>query len=205
MDFSQLGSAALPPCMLYLSYCFQPKENTWMCLWKVITLQVDFCYNLDPRQMICINFRLHNLYWCIILYWKLKKITVLSFSKLSFKVESAYICFYKVVIFIYAKSSDMLNKNTWGVKKCRANQKQHCKQAGLTKRFDISWGQEVTLVTPWMTHNIIAYFHKYDWLCHLATFFCTYKQYYKRWPSDKANHTSHVKICYNIVCHSRSY
>ena len=22
----------------------------------------------------------------------------------------------------------MLNKNTWGVKKCRANQKQHCKQ-----------------------------------------------------------------------------
>ena len=24
----------------------------------------------------------------------------------------------------------MLNKSTWGVKKCRANQKQHCKQAG---------------------------------------------------------------------------
>ena len=22
-----------------------------------------------------------------------------------------------------------------------------------------------------MTHNIIAYFHKYDWLCHLATFY----------------------------------
>ena len=32
----------------------------------------------------------------------------------------------------------MLNKNTWGVKKCGANQKQHCKQAGATKRFDIS-------------------------------------------------------------------
>ena len=31
-----------------------------------------------------------------------------------------------------------LNKNTWGVKKCGANQKQHCKQAGVTKRFDIS-------------------------------------------------------------------
>ena len=39
----------------------------------------------------------------------------------------------------------MLNKNTWGVKKCGANQKQHCKQAGATKRFDISRGQEVTL------------------------------------------------------------
>ena len=33
----------------------------------------------------------------------------------------------------------MLNKNTWGVKKCGANQKQHCKQAGATKRFDISF------------------------------------------------------------------
>ena len=32
----------------------------------------------------------------------------------------------------------MLNKNTWGVKKCGVNQKQHCKQAGVTKRFDIS-------------------------------------------------------------------
>ena len=27
----------------------------------------------------------------------------------------------------------MLNKNTWGAKKCGANQKQHCKQAGATK------------------------------------------------------------------------
>ena len=34
--------------------------------------------------------------------------------------------------------NNMLNKNTWDVKKCRANQKQHCKQAGTTKRFDIS-------------------------------------------------------------------
>ena len=30
-----------------------------------------------------------------------------------------------------------LNKNTWGVKKCEANQKQHCKQAGVTKTLDI--------------------------------------------------------------------
>ena len=32
----------------------------------------------------------------------------------------------------------MLNKNTWGVKKCEANQKQHCKQACATKNSDIS-------------------------------------------------------------------
>ena len=38
--------------------------------------------------------------------------------------------FYKLFV--------MLNENTWSVKKCRANQKQHCKQAGVTKRFDIS-------------------------------------------------------------------
>ena len=37
-----------------------------------------------------------------------------------------------------------------------------------------------------MTHNIIAYFHKYDWLCsHLYNNFGIEK----RWPSDKANHT----------------
>ena len=39
------------------------------------------------------------------------------------------------MIFVY-KSSDMLN--TLGVKKCEANQKQNPKQAGVTKRFDIS-------------------------------------------------------------------
>ena len=49
-----------------------------------------------------------------------------------YKVASeSDICLQKVV-------SDMLNKNTWDVKKCGANQKQHCKQAGATKRFDIS-------------------------------------------------------------------
>ena len=52
-----------------------------------------------------------------------KKITGLSFSKLSFKVASAdklpqssNICLQKV---------DLLNKNTWDVKKYEANQKQH--------------------------------------------------------------------------------
>ena len=72
---------ALPPSILYLSYYFQPKENTWMCLWKVITLQVDFCHNLDPWQMIYITFQLHNLYWCIILYWKFWKSCRLEFFK----------------------------------------------------------------------------------------------------------------------------
>ena len=36
------------------------------------------------------------------------------------------------------KGSNMLNKNTWGVKKCKANQKQHCKQACVTKNSDIN-------------------------------------------------------------------
>ena len=67
---------------------------------------------------------------------KVKKNAGLRFSKLSFKVESACMLLYKVVTFVYTKSSDMLNKNTWGVKKCGAN--QNCKQAGANKKFDIS-------------------------------------------------------------------
>ena len=41
---------------------------------------------------------------------------------------------------MFTKNSDMLNKNTLGVKKCKANQKQHniYKQAGTTKSFDVS-------------------------------------------------------------------
>ena len=66
---------------------------------------------------------------------KVKKNVGLCFSIVSFKWH-LHICFYKVVVFV-TKSSDMLNKNTWGVKKCEANQKQHYKQAGMTKRFDI--------------------------------------------------------------------
>ena len=76
---------------------------------------------------------------CILMYHsvvKVKKIVGLSFSKLSFKVSSVYILLYSSDICL--QSIDMLNKNTWDVKKCGANQKQHCKQAGTTKRFDIS-------------------------------------------------------------------
>ena len=40
----------------------------------------------------------------------------------------------------------MLNKNTWGVKKCEANQKQHCKQAGVTKGLiSVEAKKDVTL------------------------------------------------------------
>ena len=44
----------------------------------------------------------------------------------------------KFTILIHLRYIVMLNKNTWGVKKCGADQKQHCKQAGAIKRFDIS-------------------------------------------------------------------
>ena len=43
----------------------------------------------------------------------------------------AYISTYSYVYIC----SYMLNKNTLGVKKCEANQKQHCKQAFVTKSF----------------------------------------------------------------------
>ena len=46
---TKLGSA-LPPCMLYLSCYFQPKENTWMYLWKVIALQVHFSITWAPSK-----------------------------------------------------------------------------------------------------------------------------------------------------------
>ena len=49
-----------------------------------------------------------------------------------------------------------------------------------------------------MTHNNIAYFHKYDWLCHLATFFVP-MNYYKKWPSDKANHTCEICITLYVI------
>ena len=113
----------------------------------------------------------------------------LSFSKLSFKVAYVYIPTQSSDMF--TKSSDMLNKNTLGVKKCKANKKQPYLCA--TKSFDINWGQEVTshwkmFETTWMKYNnFIACFQKYDWLCHLAAFFVPTSLY--RWPSDKANHT----------------
>ena len=46
----------------------------------------------------------------------------LSFSKRSFKLASVYILAQSSDLF--TKSSDMLNKNTLDVKKCRANKKQ---------------------------------------------------------------------------------
>ena len=63
-----------------------------------------------------------------------KKLVGLNFSKLSFKSVSVYILPQSSDLF--TKSSDMLSKNTLGVKKCRANKKQPylCE----TKSFDIS-------------------------------------------------------------------
>ena len=40
-------------------------------------------------------------------------------------------------------------------------------------------------------NDIQAYFHKYDWLCHL-TIFLNYNNFGTKkgaWPSDKTNHT----------------
>ena len=54
----------------------------------------------------------------------------LEFSKLR---QSSDIC-----VLGSDSDSDMLNKITLGIKKCKANQKQHHKQVGVTKNFDIS-------------------------------------------------------------------
>ena len=54
---------------------------------------------------------------------KVKKVVVMNFSKLSLKVASGYMLPQSSDVCL--QKSDMLNKNTWGVKKCEANQKQH--------------------------------------------------------------------------------
>ena len=46
----------------------------------------------------------------------------------------------------------MLNKNTLGVKKVRGQSEATCKQAGATKSFDISWGQEYK-VAKWQSQS----------------------------------------------------
>ena len=87
----------------------------------------------------CISFQIHNLSLCS---ESKKRIAVLSFSKLSFKVCS--ICLYILPQSSdFTKSSDMLNKNTLGVKKVRGQSEATCKQASATKIFDIRC-QEVT-------------------------------------------------------------
>ena len=53
---------------------------------------------------------------------KIKNFVVLSFSILSFKVASVYMLPQSSDTF--TKSSDMLNKNTPGVKRCEANKVQ---------------------------------------------------------------------------------
>ena len=59
---------------------------------------------------------------------KVKNFVGLSFSKL--QSNKLFMAFHKGVIY--------LQKHPGCEKKCEANQKQHCKQAGATKNFDIS-------------------------------------------------------------------
>ena len=55
--------------------------------------------------------------------------TELMYTKYTYSYYGTYLL---KIVKIYAKQKHL------GFKKCRANQKQHCKQAGATKRFDIS-------------------------------------------------------------------
>ena len=53
------------------------------------------------------------------MYYSVLKVLGLSFSKLSFKLASVYIL--PLSSDVFTKSSDVLNKNTLGAKKCEAN------------------------------------------------------------------------------------
>ena len=73
------------------------------------------CVHIDPSKSLCSSFSVS----------KKPDNTVIGRFSLVKQVTGIYV-------------NKMLNKNTWGVKKCGANQKQHCIQAGATKKFDIS-------------------------------------------------------------------
>ena len=67
----------------------------------------------------------------------------------------------------------MINKSTLGVKKVRG-QSEAALQTGVTKTL-ISVEAKKLLIKIFFNYLndiqwFIAYFHKYDWLCHLATF-----------------------------------
>ena len=94
----------------------------------------------------------------------------------------------------------MLNKNTLGIKKCGANKKQPYLCA--TKRFDISWGQEVTYqrcfkLLEWhIIHSLVYSIFSQVWsalsLGHLHNNFGMKK------GGQVTKPTILVKICYKL-------
>ena len=70
-----------------------------------------------------------------------------------------------------------------GCKKVRDQSEAACKQAGATKSFDISWGQEVTLSKILTLNDIHTFLSRLALsLGHLYNNLST-----KKWPSDKTN------------------
>ena len=84
----------------------------------------------------------------------------------------------------------MLNKNTWGVKRCEANQKQHCKQAGVTKGLISAEAKKLIFFNSLNNTQYYSIFSQVRMIGFVTwpPFFIPIN-YYKRWPSDKANHT----------------
>ena len=89
----------------------------------------------------------------------------------------------------------MLNKNTLGVKSTGPirSSPTYVQPKALISAEDKK--SPIKDVSNYL-NDIQAYFHKYDWLCHLATFFVS--KLLLRWPSDKAN-IMLVKICYKLL------
>ena len=86
---------------------------------------------------------------------------------------------------VYCVLYIVINKNTWGVKKCGANiANRQARPKGL-----ISAEAKKLLYQIFVNDTqYYSIFYKYDWLCTWPPFIIVYR-YEKRWPSDKANHT----------------
>ena len=175
--------------MLYLWNNFQLKASAWMCLREVSTLLVDYSHNMDHKQMICLKLQIHKLYCCMNLQWKFKEIMTRHFFKFTF-IMYQYKCCTQVML---TKSSDILNKNTLGVKKVRGQAEVALwVSLHVTKIFDINWGQEIIYQKSFQLleqHTIVYRVFSQLWLALSLGHLYNSDVVQKRWPSDKANHS----------------
>ena len=87
-----------------------------MYLREAFTLLVDYSHNMDHRQMICIKFQIHKLYWCMNLHRKFKEIVTWNFFKITFIMcpkEILYLYIHLFVIFVILLCSYMLYLYLW--------------------------------------------------------------------------------------------
>ena len=82
----------------------------------------------------------------------------------------------------------MLSKNTWGIKKCEANQKQHANRQVRPKALISAEAKKLLYQKTFNSLNDIQYF-----IAYFSQLALSLGHLYnnnlgkKRWPSDKAN------------------